>query len=110
VIWVGFSWIALVVAVALYVLRMFAITGFYHRYFRTVPSKPRAWGSSFSGCWAPPPFSAGRSGGRHTTAITTCFRTSPRMCIPIQHGFFGATWLFMSHKHFVADLSRVKDC
>jgi len=33
VIWVGFSWFALAVAVALYVARMFAITGFYHRYF-----------------------------------------------------------------------------
>ncbi len=30
---VGFSWTALWVAVALYALRMFAITGFYHRYF-----------------------------------------------------------------------------
>ena len=30
---VGFSWIALAVAVALYFGRMFAITGFYHRYF-----------------------------------------------------------------------------
>jgi stearoyl-CoA desaturase (delta-9 desaturase) len=33
VIWVGWSWVALVVAGALYVVRMFAITGFYHRYF-----------------------------------------------------------------------------
>ena len=33
VIWVGFSWVALSVTLALYVLRMFAITGFYHRYF-----------------------------------------------------------------------------
>ena len=32
-IWVGFSWVALAVTIALYVLRMFAITGFYHRYF-----------------------------------------------------------------------------
>jgi len=31
--WVGFSWIAFWVAVGLYLLRMFAITGFYHRYF-----------------------------------------------------------------------------
>jgi stearoyl-CoA desaturase (delta-9 desaturase) len=30
---VGFSWIALGLCVALYLLRMFAITGFYHRYF-----------------------------------------------------------------------------
>ena len=33
VLWVGFSWFALAIALALYALRMFAITGFYHRYF-----------------------------------------------------------------------------
>jgi stearoyl-CoA desaturase (delta-9 desaturase) len=33
VVWVGASFIAVTVAVALYLLRMFAITGFYHRYF-----------------------------------------------------------------------------
>jgi stearoyl-CoA desaturase (Delta-9 desaturase) len=33
VIWVGVSPIALIVAAALYVVRMFALTGFYHRYF-----------------------------------------------------------------------------
>ena len=33
VIWVGVSRIAVAVAAALYVLRMFALTGFYHRYF-----------------------------------------------------------------------------
>ena len=33
IIWVGWSWTAIGVAVGLYVLRMFAITGFYHRYF-----------------------------------------------------------------------------
>ncbi len=33
VFWVEFSNIALVVAIVLYLLRMFAITGFYHRYF-----------------------------------------------------------------------------
>jgi stearoyl-CoA desaturase (delta-9 desaturase) len=31
--WTGWSITALIVAAALYVLRMFAITGFYHRYF-----------------------------------------------------------------------------
>jgi len=30
---VGFSWIALGVCLALYIVRMFVITGFYHRYF-----------------------------------------------------------------------------
>ncbi|HTJ17757.1 MAG TPA: hypothetical protein VL494_13350, partial [Steroidobacteraceae bacterium] len=33
VIWVGVSSTALLVAAALYVLRLVAITGFYHRYF-----------------------------------------------------------------------------
>ncbi len=33
VIWVGWSWPAVIVAGALYFIRMFAITGFYHRYF-----------------------------------------------------------------------------
>jgi len=33
VIWVGWSWTAVAVAAGLYALRMFAITGFYHRYF-----------------------------------------------------------------------------
>jgi stearoyl-CoA desaturase (Delta-9 desaturase) len=33
VIWVGASWSSAAAAVFLYVIRMFAITGFYHRYF-----------------------------------------------------------------------------
>ena len=33
VFWVGWSWTAVGTAVFLYVIRMFAITGFYHRYF-----------------------------------------------------------------------------
>ena len=33
VLWVGWSWTAVAVAVALYAVRMFAVTGFYHRYF-----------------------------------------------------------------------------
>ena len=33
VIWTGFSWVAAGVAFALYLIRIFTITGFYHRYF-----------------------------------------------------------------------------
>jgi len=33
VIWVGWSWFAVWTAVALYFIRMFAVTGIYHRYF-----------------------------------------------------------------------------
>jgi stearoyl-CoA desaturase (Delta-9 desaturase) len=33
VLWVGWSWVAVATAAVLYFVRMFAITGFYHRYF-----------------------------------------------------------------------------
>lgn len=33
IFWVGFSWTAVVMCLALYVIRMFAITGAFHRYF-----------------------------------------------------------------------------
>ena len=33
VFWVGWSWAAVIVSLSLYIIRMFAITGFYHRYF-----------------------------------------------------------------------------
>src|SRR5271155_4258002 len=33
VLWAGWSWPALVVAVLMHVVRFFAITAFYHRYF-----------------------------------------------------------------------------
>ena len=33
VFWVGWSWTAVILALALYLVRMFAITAFYHRYF-----------------------------------------------------------------------------
>ena len=33
VFWVGFNWTVVIAALVLYIVRMFAITGFYHRYF-----------------------------------------------------------------------------
>ncbi|MCZ6486314.1 MAG: acyl-CoA desaturase [Acidobacteria bacterium] len=44
VIWVGWSWIAVLVAVLLYFIRMFAVTGFYHRYFSHRSFKTSRWG------------------------------------------------------------------
>jgi stearoyl-CoA desaturase (delta-9 desaturase) len=43
VIWVGWSWVAVSVAAALYLIRMFAITGFYHRYFSHRTFKTSRW-------------------------------------------------------------------
>lgn len=42
-IWVGFSWVGLAVCMLLYVVRMFAITGGYHRYFSHRTYKTSRW-------------------------------------------------------------------
>jgi len=42
-IWTGVSWIAALVCFALYVIRMFAITGAYHRYFSHRTYKTSRW-------------------------------------------------------------------
>ena len=33
VIWTGFSWETVILAISLYIIRMFAVTAGYHRYF-----------------------------------------------------------------------------
>jgi stearoyl-CoA desaturase (delta-9 desaturase) len=43
VLWVGWSWTAVGVAAALYVVRMFAVTGFYHRYFAHRTFRTTRW-------------------------------------------------------------------
>jgi stearoyl-CoA desaturase (delta-9 desaturase) len=51
VLWVGWSWIAVAVAATLYLVRMFAITGFYHRYFSHKTFKTsRFWQFIFAVC------------------------------------------------------------
>ena len=51
VIWVGWSWIAVLTAVALYFIRMFAITGFYHRYFSHRSFKTSRWAQFLFAVW-----------------------------------------------------------
>lgn len=43
VFFISFSWVALAVCLALYVIRMFAITGVYHRYFSHRSYKTSRW-------------------------------------------------------------------
>jgi stearoyl-CoA desaturase (delta-9 desaturase) len=43
VIWSGFSWIAFAVCLVLYAVRMFGITGVYHRYFSHRSYKTSRW-------------------------------------------------------------------
>ncbi len=51
VIWVGWSWTAVLVAVSLYFLRMFAITGFYHRYFSHRSFETSRWTQFLFAVW-----------------------------------------------------------
>ncbi len=51
VIWVGWSWTAVTVAIALYFVRMFAITGFYHRYFSHRSFETSRWAQFLFAAW-----------------------------------------------------------
>ena len=110
-IWVGVSPVALGVALALYVVRMFAITGFYHRYFshRTFQTS-RAVQFTFAvigaSCvqrgplwWA----AHHRTHHRHTD-------TAQDPHSPAVHGFWWSHvgW-FLTPRNFRTDLARVPD-
>lgn len=111
VIWVGWSIFAVIFAVALYGLRMFAITGFYHRYFShkafrtsrllqfifallgsTAVQRGPLW-------WA--------SQHRHHHANSDQLEDSHS---PVQHGFLWSHlgW-FLSDAHFATRTERVKE-
>jgi stearoyl-CoA desaturase (delta-9 desaturase) len=111
VIWVGFSWVAFAVTVTLYVVRMFAITGFYHRYFAHRTFKTSRVGQFIFGILGASAVQRGpiwwaahhRHHHVHSDKVEDVHS-------PVQHGFLWSHmgW-FMSSRHFVADLSRVKD-
>ena len=108
---VGASATAVGTALALYALRMFAITGFYHRYFshrafRT--SRPSQFLFALIGASAVqrgPLWWAAHHREHHAHSDTPGDVHSPR-----QRGFLWSHmgW-FMSHKHVRPDFSRVKD-
>ena len=111
VIWVGVSWIAVATAIGLYWLRMFAITGFYHRYFshRTFKTS-RAMQFIFgllgtSATQRGPIWWAAHHRHHHLHADLPADVHSP-----VQYGFLWSHmgW-FMSRTQFDPDLSRVKD-
>jgi stearoyl-CoA desaturase (delta-9 desaturase) len=111
VIWVGVSPIAVVVAVALYVGRMFALAGFYHRYFshRTYrTSRPVQFAFALAGAtcvqrgplwWAAHHRHHHKYSDREEDAHS-----------PTRHGFFQSHigWV-MTRKNFPTDLRYVRD-
>jgi len=51
VIWVGWSWFAVAAAVFLYFIRMFAVTGIYHRYFSHKTYRTSRFGQFLLALW-----------------------------------------------------------
>ncbi len=111
VFWVGVSRLALEIAGGLYVLRMFAITGFYHRYFahRTFRTS-RAVQFTFACIGAAsvqrgPLWWAAHHRNHHINADTSADPHSPQV-----HGFFWSHmgW-FLTSNGFRTDWKRIPD-
>ncbi len=111
VIWTGWSPFALGAAAGLYFLRMFAITGFYHRYFshrtfrtsRTVQFMFALLGAT--AVQRGPIWWAAHHRHHHAHSDQDKDVHSPG-----QHGFLRSHigW-FLTRRHFEADLDRVRD-
>ncbi len=111
VFWVGFSWVAFWVCVALYLIRMFAITGFYHRYFshkNFKTSRVLQFVFAFiaaSSAQRGPLWWASHHREHHIHADEINDPHSPR-----HKGFLWShTLWFLSDKNFATQSSRIKD-
>ena len=111
VVWVGVSRTAIAIAATLYVVRMFALTGFYHRYFahRTFRTS-RALQFTFACIGAScvqrgPLWWAAHHRNHHQHADTELDPHSPRL-----HGFLWshAGW-FLTPEGFRTDWKRIPD-
>lgn len=111
VLWVGFSWFALGFAVTLYTVRMFAVTGFYHRYFshktyrtsRLFQFILAVFGAS--AVQRGPLWWASHHRHHHVNSDEIDDAHSP-----VQHGFLWSHlgW-FLSNKNFATHTERVKE-
>lgn len=111
VIWTGWSWFAVGAAVFLYFARMFAVTGFYHRYFSHRTFSTSRFGQFLFAVWGGACVQRGAlwwaytHRHHHQHSDEECDKHSPR-----QHGFIWAHigWI-TSAKNFPTDYKRVKD-
>ena len=110
VLYVGYSWVALAIALVLYVLRMFFITAFYHRYFSHKSYKVSRLTQFFmalAGCSAGqrgPLWWASHHREHHVTSDTPADPHSPR------NGFLNShTLWFLKKSNFSMKKERIKD-
>jgi stearoyl-CoA desaturase (delta-9 desaturase) len=114
VIWVGWSWVAVLAAIALYFLRLFAIMGFYHRYFSHRSFKTYRWLQFLFGIWGNSAAQRGpiwwashhRQHHKHSDGEEDAHS-------PVQHGFYWSHigWLtardnLAINERYVRDLLR----
>jgi stearoyl-CoA desaturase (delta-9 desaturase) len=110
-IWVGWSWTAVIAAVLLYAVRMFAITAFYHRYFSHKSFKTSRFMQFLmavlgnSSMQRGPLWWAAVHRHHHIHSDQEEDKHSP-----VQHGFWWAHigWL-TSDRNFPTDYTRVRD-
>ncbi len=107
---VGVSWVAIAFAAAMYLLRMFAITAFYHRYFSHrsfKTSRPIQFIFAFIGATATqrgPLWWAAHHREHHSHADTDADVHSPKKGFLWSH----MGW-FLCDRHYQANYDRVKD-
>jgi stearoyl-CoA desaturase (Delta-9 desaturase) len=109
--WVGFSWTAMLTAIVLYFVRMFAITGFYHRYFSHRTFKTSRAGQFIFGVLGATAVQRGPIWWAAHHRHHHIFSDKPSdVHSPSQHGFVWSHmgW-FLSRQHLQPDFSRVKD-
>lgn len=111
VIWVGWSPVAVLVAGLLYLVRMFAITGFYHRYFSHRAFKTSRFMQFVFALLGATAVQRGplwwASMHRHHHANSDRVEDAHS---PVHHGFFWSHvgW-FLSDAHFATRTERVKE-
>lgn len=111
VIWTGWSWFAVGAAVFLYFARMFAVTGFYHRYFSHRTFSTSRWFQFVLAVWGAACAQRGAlwwaytHRHHHQHSDEEHDKHSPR-----QHGFLWAHvgWI-TSARNFPTDYRRIKD-
>lgn len=111
VIWVGWSPVAVLAALGLYLFRMFAITAFYHRYFSHRSFKTSRWlqflfaVAGASAVQRGPLWWAAHHRVHHASADTEHDPHSP----VVDHFWWSHMSWFLCREHFATRMDRIKD-
>lgn len=111
VIWVGWSWFAVWLAVALYFIRMFAVTGIFHRYFSHKTYSTSRFGQFLLALWTGTTVQRGALWWAYHHRHHHQHSDEPEDAhSPHVHGFWWSHigWI-TSKRNFPTDYSKVKD-